>query len=499
MSEPINAESAETENQATDLAADAQDTQLSPVSETKADSPAVKIPRPSPAALAHKTPSVPLVPIVPVSTSYDDAEVAAAQAFGEVREDGVITVQDGPHTREIGSVGEIKAGEIDESTKAQALIPHVHAYLDLKAFLETMELKLQAPQLAQVDVNRVLEQVRKNMKDLNVVGDIPALRQKASEVREKAKEIISKLEAEKAQLREAALKERTQLVESVEALANTDSPKGGWKIAGEKVRGSLDEWKSLQKAGPALAKNSEDELWKRLSNARNSFERRRRTHFSELEAKQVEATKVKTSLIEKAEAIKDSDDYGKTIREFRDLMEQWKKAPRGNRKKEDQLWAKFKAAQDAFYERRNADLAKSEAEQQENLAKKEALIEKAEALLPIKDLEKTKLEFAKLEDQIDAIGFVPRNHIRRVENRLKAIQDAIREAEQAEWRRTDPATKARVEGASSQLQAAIASYEEDLEKAIASKDEAKIAKAQAALDARREWLAVIERSAKELD
>ena len=88
--------------------------------------------------------------------------------------------------------------------------------------------------------------------------------------------------------------------------------------------------------------------------------------------------------------------------------------------------------------------------------------------------------------------------MRRIEDRLRGIERSVKQAEEAEWRRTDPRTKARVQGASSQLQSAIAGYEEDLEKARATGDPAKIQKAAAALEARREWLAVIERSAKDL-
>ena len=88
--------------------------------------------------------------------------------------------------------------------------------------------------------------------------------------------------------------------------------------------------------------------------------------------------------------------------------------------------------------------------------------------------------------------------MRRIDDRLRTVERAVKNAEQDEWRRTDPRTKARVEGASSQLHSAIASYQDALDKAVAGGDPQKIAEAEAALEARKEWLAVIERSARDL-
>lgn len=446
---------------------------------------------PSPAKLAGKAPSAPLVPIVAVATEYDEDKVNEAITFGDVQEDGTVTVKDGTQVRPVGTT------EPGTDTR-EALVPFAHAYLDLAAFLELMDTKLQVPGLTQADLNRILEQMRKNMKEPKVVGDIPALRQRANELREKAKELIAELEKQRLAARDEATAKRTAFVEEIEALVATDSHRLSWKNAAQTMRDMVPTWKEMQKAGPALEREVEDSLWKRLSAARSEFDRKRRAHFAQLDEQHAEAEKIKSDLITRAEEIKDSEDFGPTARAFRSLMDEWRAAPRGNRKKDDAQWARFKAAQDAFFERRNADLAASDAEQKENLKVKEQLLSEAEALLPITDLGTAKEKFRAIEDKFAAAGKVPRNAMRKVDDRIRAVRNAFTAAEEEEWRRTDPRTKARVEGASSQLHAAIASYEEDLEKAKATGDQRKIEKAQAALDARREWLAVIERSAKEL-
>src|SRR5699024_2053120 len=207
--------------------------------------------------------------------------------------------------------------------------------------------------------------------------------------------------------------------------------------------------------------------------------------------KHTEAAALKEQLITRAEAMQDSTDWGPTVRAFKDLMQEWREAPRGSRKKDDAQWKRFKAAQDRFFTARNADLEETAADQRENLAVKEALLVEADSIDPAKDLEAAKETLRSIQDRWDAAGKVPRSDMRRVEERLRSVERSVKKAEEEEWRRTDPRPRARVEGAPSQLHSAIASYEEALEAARAGGDPKQIAEAETALQARKEWLAVI--------
>lgn len=445
---------------------------------------------PSPAALAGKKPTAALLPVAPAAAEHDPAEIAAAKAFGSVAEDGTVTVQDGTQVRTIGTT--------TETDHDAALEPFAKGYLDLVAFLDQTASALTAPEHTQNELNRLLENLRKNMKEPQVVGDIPALRARASELREQAKEKIRALEAKRAEGREAATRRRTEFVESIEALVATDPEQISWKNAGETMRQMVPTWKQMQSEDIGLDRPTEEALWKRLSAARASFDRMRKQFFSQLDERHAEAAAQKEELIARAEAMQDSTDWGPTVRAYKDLMDQWRRAPRGSRKKDDAQWKRFKAAQDTFFAARNADLHETEAEQRKNLEVKEALLAEAEALDPAEDLEAAKSALRSVQDRWEEAGKVPRGDMRRIDSRLRAVERAVKDAEQAEWRRTDPRTKARVEGASSQLHSAIASYEEALEKARAGGDPKKIAEAEAALEARKEWLAVIERSARDL-
>jgi hypothetical protein len=445
---------------------------------------------PSPAALAGKKPTTTLVPVAPAATEHDPEQIAAAKAFGAVAEDGTVTVQDGTQVRAIGTTA--------ESDHEAALEPYAAAYLDLAAFLDLTAASLSAPEHTQNELNRLLENLRKNMKEPQVVGDIPALRARAAELREQAKEKIRALEAKRAEGREAATRRRTEFVESIEALVATDPEQISWKNAGETMRQMVPTWKQMQSEDIGLDRPTEEALWKRLSAARASFDRMRKQFFSQLDERHAEAAAHKEELIARAEAMQDSTDWGPTVRAYKDLMDQWRRAPRGSRKKDDSQWKRFKAAQDTFFAARNADLHETEAEQRVNLEAKEALLVEAEALDPHKDLEAAKTALRSIQDRWEEAGKVPRGDMRRIDDRLRAVERAVKNAEQDEWRRTDPRTRARVEGASSQLHSAIASYEEALEKARAGGDPERIAEAEAALEARKEWLAVIERSARDL-
>ncbi|MDN6301663.1 MAG: DUF349 domain-containing protein, partial [Brachybacterium sp.] len=445
---------------------------------------------PTPAALAGKKPSAALLPVAPPVTEYDPEQIAAAAAFGTVAEDGTVTVQDGTQVRTIGTT--------TETDHQVALEPFARGYLDLVAFLDLTQTTLNAPEHTQNELNRLLENLRKNMKEPQVVGDIPALRTRANELRELAKEKIRALEAERAEGRQEATRRRTEFVESIEALVATDPEQISWKNAGETMRQMVPTWKQMQTEDVSLDRPTEEALWKRLSGARATFDRMRKQFFSQLDAKHAEAAQVKEQLIVRAESMQESTDWGPTVRAYKDLMDEWRHAPRGSRKKDDAQWKRFKAAQDTFFQARNADLHETEAEQRENLTAKEALLSEAEAIDPAKDLDTAKKKLRSVQDRWEEAGKVPRGDMRRIDDRLRTVERSVKNAEQDEWRRTDPRTKARVEGASSQLHSAIASYQDTLDKAVAGGDPAKIAEAEAALEARKEWLAVIERSARDL-
>ena len=422
----------------------------------------------------------------PAEPAVDPQEAMDAAKWGRVDGEGRVYVQDGGTEREVG--------QFPDAPIAEAMAFYVRRYLDLKATIDLFATRL--PQLSVREIDSTLSSITESLTEPAAVGDLEGLRARFAALKTVAAERREAVSAERAAAKEQALKERTAIVERAEAIAEQDPARTQWKNSGAELRELLESWKAAQRRGPRLDRPTEDGLWKRFSHARTTFDRHRRQFFSELDAKQAQVRAAKEALIKRAEEMQTSTDWAGTSAKYRDLLAEWKKAGRASRKEDDALWARFRAAQQVFYDARRAKDEAVDAEFAENLKVKEALVAKAEALLPIKDIKAAKKALRPIQDAWEEAGRVPRGAVRRIEGRMRAVEDAIREAENAEWRRTDPETKARAEGLAGQLQDAIAGLEKDLAAAQADGDAKKIAEAEAALTARRAWLEQVLRSAK---
>lgn len=320
-----------------------------------------------------------------------------------------------------------------------------------------------------------------------MVGDIENLEKRLDALDAAATRLTEEQKHEAEEAKQRAHQEREAIVKAAEDVADQDPSDTHWKNSSARMNDLFDAWKVAQKEH-RLPKSVEDALWKRFRTARSTFDKHRRSYFSQLDQNNAKAKKAKEALIAEAESLSGSTDWSETSAKYRDLMDRWKQAPRASRKEDDALWARFRAAQDVFFNARAAANAETDREFAENLKVKEALLERARAILPVKDPGAAKAQLAPILDEWDAAGMVPRNDLRRIENELKKVQDAISEAEQAEWERTNPETQARADSMVTQLRDAISELEADLRKAESAGDATAAAKAREALDARRAWL-----------
>jgi hypothetical protein len=332
-----------------------------------------------------------------------------------------------------------------------------------------------------------------------MVGDLRALQARIDVVRG---EVASRQKAER-QAQEAhraqELAAREAIVAEAEHLADQDPSTVQWKQGSNRMNELFEQWKTAQKNGPRLGRATEDGLWKRFRGARTTFDRHRRAFFSQLDSENAEAKAAKEKLIARAEELSGSTDWGATAGEYRRLMDEWKASKRASRKDDDALWARFRAAQDGFFNARQAANQALDEEFEGNLAAKEAILAEAKALLPIKDLAAAKKAFESIRDRWEAAGKVPRSAMQRMEGDMRSVEDALRTAEDEKWRRSNPETKARTNSMLSQLEDTIAGLEQDLEAARAKGNERKIRDAQEALDARRAWLETLEKSAQDFE
>ncbi|MBO8194899.1 DUF349 domain-containing protein [Streptomyces oryzae] len=376
--------------------------------------------------------------------------------------------------------GEKVAGSWQAGSPDEALAYFKRKYDGLVVEIDLLERRVKTTDLSAKDANTAIEHLREQVDAHNAVGDLEALRGRLDHLTEVVEKRREERKARKAQQSEEARRAKEELVAEAEELARSEQ----WRAAGERLRALVDTWKGL----PRLDRKSDDELWHRFSHARSAFSKRRKAHFAQLDAQREEARQRKEKLVAEAEALSGSRDWGPTAAKYRELMQEWKAAGRAQREHEDDLWARFRGAQDIFFQARSEVFAERDSEQRENLARKEELAAEAEKLLPISDLKAARSAFRAINERWDAIGHVPRDARPKIEGRMQAVERAIQEAEEAEWRRTNPEARARAEGLTGQLQDAVDKLHAQIEKARSAGNTAKVAKLERELEGRQALL-----------
>lgn len=405
----------------------------------------------------------------------------ATTDFGRVAEDGTVYVRVGEIERPVGSY--------PGATPEEALAYFARKYDAIAAEVTLLEQRLKKAEVPAKDVATSVDRLRIAVATANAVGDLDGLNTRLDALASVVEEKRVEADAVKAAAREQARVDKEAIVAESETLATSTA----WKATGDRFRTLLEDWKKA----PRLDRKTDDELWKRFSAARSAFDKVRRQHFATLDAERAEAKARKEALVAQAESLTGSTEWGPTAGAYRDLMSSWKTAGRAGRDDEDALWNRFRAAQDAFFAARNAVFDERDAGQVVNLSQKEELAAEAEALLPITDHKAARRALRAIGERWEAIGHVPRGDRDKVEGRLRKVEDAVRDAEQDEWRRTNPEGRARAEAAVSMLQQALAQLETKAEKARAAGKAKDLADAEAAIEARRSWLTEAEKALAE--
>ena len=289
---------------------------------------------------------------------------------------------------------------------------------------------------------------------------------------EHADETAAADKAKREELRAAQTARKEALAVEAEELATNSTQ---WKVAGDRLREILEEWRTIT----GLDRKTDDALWKRYSAAREAFNRRRGSHFADLDRERAGARQAKEALCERAEALADSTDWGPTGAAFRDLLNEWKAAGRAAKDVDDALWQRFKAAQDTFFSARNAVTAERDSEFRANADAKEKLLAEAEKI-DASDVDAARAALRAIGDKWDAIGKVPRERSADLERRLRAVEKKVRDAPTGG---VDPEAQARAD----QFRARAEQYEKQAEKAAAAGREKDAAEARANAEQWRQW------------
>jgi hypothetical protein len=396
-------------------------------------------------------------------------------SFGRVDDDGTVYVKT--------SAGERVVGSWQAGTPEEGLAHFVRRFADIVTEVDLIEARLASGSADPGRTLTSLRRIRTSLDDAHVVGDLDGLADRLDKLAAQADERSGAARAARDAARVDALARKTALAEEAEKIAAESTQ---WKSAGDRLREILDEWKTIK----GIEKKADGELWKRYSAARDAFTRRRGTHFASLDAQRKQATGRKEELVVEAESLSASTEWNATANRLKELMAEWKTAPRAAKEIEQKLWDRFRAAQDAFFARRSETFSARDAEQRASLERRQSLLAEAEALDVDADPKAAQARLREIQGHWHDSGRLPRESAANLDRRLRAVDDKVRGAMDTAWRRTTPDSNPLL----AQMREQVAEAEQRVARAEAAGDQKRIKEAQQALAQKRRFLELAEHS-----
>lgn len=217
-------------------------------------------------------------------------------------------------------------------------------------------------------------------------------------------------------------KAKTEICERVEALDFSQlKTYAAWDEMTKQILAAQEEWKKLGFA----SRKANNALFTRFRSVCDKFFTLKAEHYREMKEELAANLARKTALCEKAEALKDSTDWKKTADELVRLQKEWKTIGTVPKKHSDNIWHRFQAACDSFFESRKANLSESRAAEQVNLKAKREVI----AALKEIPLDSNRAEMMpkvkELQAKWQTIGHVPMREKDKLYDEYRAACDAL--------------------------------------------------------------------------
>jgi hypothetical protein len=393
--------------------------------------------------------------------------------FGRVDADGTVYVKT--------AAGERVVGSWQAGTPEEGLAHFARRFADLVTEVDLVETRMGTGAADPGHSLTTIRRLRGTLDEAHVVGDIDGLAARLDKLSAVAEEKAGEARAAREAARNESLARKTALVEEAERMAAEST---SWKSAGDRFKEILDEWKTIR----GVDRKTDGELWKRYATARDGFTRRRGAHFATLDASRKQAQGRKEELVTEAESLSDSAEWAATANRLKELMAEWKAAPRASKEVEQRLWERFRAAQDAFFARRSEVFSARDAEQKASLDRRHELLAQAEALDVDADPRAAQARLREIQGQWHDTGRIPREVAGGLERRMRAVEERVRAAMDVAWRRTTPSDNPLL----AQMREQVAEAEARLHRAQVAGDAKRIREAQEALDAKRQFLQLAE-------
>jgi hypothetical protein len=393
--------------------------------------------------------------------------------FGRVDEDGTVYVKT--------AAGERVVGSWQAGTPEEGLAHFARRFDGVVTEVALIETRLSTGAGDATHALARVKELRGELDEPHFVGDIDGLAERLDKLTATAEAKVGEAVAARSAARAEAITHKTTLVEEAEKLA-ADST--SWKSAGDRFKEILDEWKTIR----GVDRKTDGELWKRYATARDTFTRRRGAHFATLDASRKQAQSRKDELVAEALALSESTEWAPTAARLKELMTEWKAAPRASKEVEQRLWERFRAAQDAFFARRSEVFSARDAEHKAAIDRRQGLLAQAEVLDVDSDPKAAQEKLREIQAQWHDAGRVPREASGGLDRRLRAVEDKVRGAMDTAWRRTTPSDNPLL----AQMREQVAEAEARLSRARAAGDAKRIREAEQALASKRQFLALAE-------
>jgi hypothetical protein len=216
------------------------------------------------------------------------------------------------------------------------------------------------------------------------------------------------------------LEAKTKLCEKVEAMLDLEiKDSNQWNKLTKEIEDIQKEWRTIGFA----SKKENQKIYDRFRAACDNFFTKKRLFYSEFKDQMQENMDKKIALCEQAEALKDSKEWKETSEKFMELQKQWKEIGPVSRKKSEQIWKRFRAACDEFFNNRDKEGGSQGSQYAANLAAKRALLEEVQAFELGEDREENFTALKEFQNRWNAIGFVPFKEKAKLQSAFKKALD----------------------------------------------------------------------------
>jgi len=215
---------------------------------------------------------------------------------------------------------------------------------------------------------------------------------------------------------------KTAICEKAEELAKGTYPKmTDWKEKETELKALDEEWKKI---GRVPTKFNES-IWERIKAARKEFFKQKYHLLKHVREELIQNYQAKIKLCEAAEALKENTDWKGTSQKLIRLQGDWKKIGPVERKRSDEIWNRFRAACDHFFNAKEQFNAGQGDRENENLAAKQSIIDAINAYAPAETLEENLAYINEQRKAWNALGFVPIAQKQKIEKAFEEAMDAL--------------------------------------------------------------------------